>query len=67
MYEYETNFEDALAREQEMKAKCSHSYLKCGFCGVVRDNLNNEYRLEIDRLRQLLITHGISPENVILR
>lgn len=66
MYELDTNFENQLAKEHEKQAKCCHSYLKCGLCGVAKDELNDKYRLEIDRLTRLLITHGINPENVII-
>ena len=66
MYELDNNYEDQIAREHEKHAKCSHSYLKCGFCGMYKDELNNEYRAEISRLTNLLITHGIDPKNAII-
>lgn len=62
MYELDTNFENQLAREHERQSKCCHSYLKCGFCGMCKDNLNNIYKQEIDRLRQILKDNNIAYE-----
>lgn len=59
MYELDTNFENQLAKEHEKQAKCCHSYLKCGLCGVAKDELNDKYRQRIAYLEQLLITNEI--------
>lgn len=67
MYDLSIKSENKLAREREKRDKCPHTYFKCGGCGVCRDNIQNEYIQEIDRLTRLLLAHNINPADVILR
>lgn len=48
--------------QPKQERQCQHPSLKCSLCGVSQDNIRRRELEEINRLRSLLISHGIEVD-----